>query len=202
MEFLSKWPAKVVAWVVTVMVLGVALLATLSYIGNQPFMFNGQEFGFGAHALRERSAQLQACQDAASASAAQIQGLRSELVQARQAHAQLVAEQQARAQQEQTLWAPVDDVVFAADGSYRTQLGGRGKGRWASPDGDIELRLLASDGNEAVLAVNLPDPWSRLRLGRAPLTVTMAKWQYRLSASFQMYDDTTTLRVERRPKSS
>jgi hypothetical protein len=55
----SKLPEKAIVKIIAVSCALLSALYVVSYIRNQPFTFNGKEFGFGSDALQKKVTELE-----------------------------------------------------------------------------------------------------------------------------------------------
>jgi hypothetical protein len=207
-DTINKLPSKIILGIVAILGMSALIIAWLSYSSNQPFMFNGKEFGFGSKELERRTSELAECKNIASQTLTEVRRQLAEAVtenmRIKESNLVLIAQQQARARHDAAMWFPVDDVAFLTDGTFSTQDGERdGKGRWKNPDSELTLQLLEMHESEVVLGTNLPPPGNKIRLtGQSTVLVSMSKWNYQLSLQ-HVYSSfgKASVRIERRQKS-
>lgn len=200
-----KLTEKVSAICVIILGLLVAVPFGLSYLRDEPFVVYGKEFGFGASELRNKTAELKNCKSESTIALAEahrrLAEASEENKQLREANSVLTAQEQDRKKKESALWFPIDDIEFVDGGSFVTEEGRQGRGKWSHPDSELTLKLLVIGAGELVVETNLPPPANKLRMQRdLPVLVPMKKWDYRLWAS-SIYSEKAQLRIERRPKS-
>lgn len=186
--------------------LGAATIAVrFSYQSNQAFMIFGKEFGFGAGALQAKITELNNCQANYSKTITGIQlalqASKKENEQLKEENAKFVAQQQAKARHDASLWFPVSEITFNSNGTYSENTGGKsGSRKWVSPDRDLTLRLSSFDSGEVVLETNLPAPANRIRLtDREGIAVYTETWEYGLNLlAVRLYDGEIDIRVDRK----
>jgi hypothetical protein len=203
---LSKLPPKIAIGAVLALGSLIFVLAVLlygaSYLRNQPFMFLGKEFGFGASELINRTTELQSCRRETAEMQQMLIALKSEKSQLKDANTALNAQQQARDSQDAAMWFPVDDVLFKDDGTFSTGDGAReGRGKWRNSESELSLQFVDESYGEVVLSTNLAPPGNKIRVSTLnSVLIPMEKWQYKVSVRSFSYSREPLVRIERRPR--
>lgn len=167
-----KLTSGVAIAIIIACITGLCLIAAVSLSRDQPLILNGQEYGFKRDTRSEKDAE--------------IASLRSSLVNLRTEHATLLKAYEANQKRLKELtapieiiWSPIKDVTLSTkDATYTYGT----KGKWKSPESELELELLETTSSDASLAVNLPEPDNRIRLTKGRhLLINKEKYQYKLT---------------------
>jgi hypothetical protein len=164
------------------------------------FMFNGQAFGFAKkYSDLEAIDQKKAAQIAAMS--LELESAKNEILKLGTLSTQLVQEKKDKERHQASTWLPVDEIVFSSDGQFESKTK-QGKGRWASAESDVTLKLVSLDEEEAVFELNFPPPHNRWRFTTAEpvMTFTGVKYEFSVTAYFHPYSSHVEIRVDRRPK--
>jgi hypothetical protein len=198
----SKLPEKSLITIIAVSCAILSALYVVSYTRNQPFTFNGKEFGFGSDALQKKGAELEDSKKRLDEIQHALALARSENLQLKEENAKYVLLQQEQDKNNSALWFPVDDVQFLNDGSFSSLEGGNGTAKWSHKESEISLKLIDLTDGIVILGTNLPPPGNKIRIptGNAILVHT-EKWDYRLLTK-EIHFDRATVQVERRIKGS
>lgn len=174
-------------------------LTSASYLRNEPLIIYGKEFGFGSQEARKRVEELDKLRADAVETHKLLKALDKMNDQLRQENSALHARHLTRAQQDASMWFPVDDVTFFDGGRYSTQAGKVGRGKWSNADSELTLQLVTADDSAVVLATNLPAPGNKVRIAEGEdMWIPMAKFEYQLALISS--DDGVRLRINRRTR--
>lgn len=204
MFVLGRLSEKTIIAILLIIFLLMVALFGISYLRNQPFTIYGKEFGFGSDELRKVTAELKTFREESSRNLDQIQQLlveaKKENLKLKEENMVLISQQEDRLRQAAALWFPIDTLDFFVDGTFSTQDGRQGRGKWASKESELTLKLIGIDDGDVLLETNLLPPENKIRIqSRHQLLIHMIKWDYLLTSK-DVYSDNATIRVERRKK--
>jgi hypothetical protein len=183
-----KLTSGVAIAIIIACITGLCLIAAVSLSRDQPLILNGQEYGFKRDTRSEKDAEIASLQ----ASLANLRAEHTALLKVYEADQKRLKEFTSPAE---ILWSPIKDVSLSTkDAEYAHGI----KGKWRSPESELELELLEITSSDASLAVNLPEPNNRIRLTKnLPLLINKEKYQYRLTPLTFSYSS-IVVRLERR----